>query len=464
MSNGTFKNFLAFGAQCGLLVLALSVPLFAQGKNPVILIPGLTGSELRHKVTNEKVWFRTFKSKSEDLRLPVLADPTKSRDDLVATDALREVKIGILPAFDVYAGFVKAMATRGGYHEEDWEKGSEEGFQDSLYVFAYDWRLDNVENARLLIRKVKALKLRLKKPDLKFDIVAHSMGGLISRYAVMYGDADLPANGHKPKPTWAGAKLFDKIVLLGTPNEGSVNALSAMVNGYSIGSIRIDLPFVQDSSKFMVFTIPAAYQLLPAPGTLRAFDEKLAPVAIDIYDPKVWSEYGWNVMEDKEFASKFSSVEKKNAEVYFEAVLDRAKRFHESLEAAGGKDGGVSYYILGSDCSMSPDSIVVYKDGKAERWKTLFKPKGFTRSDGSKVTEDELKKIMTAPGDGIVTKRSLEAATDSERAGTPSILGATEDKMICEEHTRLATNGKIQDQIIELFGGKTNLANDRTEK
>lgn len=441
---------------------ALSLSSIAQGKNPVILIPGLTGSELRHKTTQEKVWFKTFKSKAEDLRLPIVADPTAARDDLVATDAVRSVKIGILPAFDVYGGFIKAMAERGGYHEEDWETGSEQGFHDSMYIFAYDWRLDNVENARLLMRKVKALKLRLKKPELKFDIVAHSMGGLISRYAAMYGDAELPPDGHKPKPSWAGAQHFSKIILLGTPNEGSVNALSAMINGYSIGSIRIDLPFVQDSSKYMVFTIPAAYQLLPAPGTLKAFDEKLQPVSIDIYDPKVWTKYRWSVITDKKFNSKFDGAERKIAPIFFEAALDRGRRFHEALAASNGKTGGVSFYVLGSDCSTAPDSIIVYQDGKADKWKTLFRPDGFTRSDGSKVAADELKKIMLASGDGIVTKRSLEAATESGRAGVSSILGASSDKLICEQHTRLATNGKIQDQIIGILGGKS--ADENTEK
>ena len=457
------KNFL-FCFSVGLVLALSSLSLHAQGKNPVILIPGLTGSELRHKNTGEKVWFRTFKSKSEDLRLPIFADPTKANDDLIATDALRTVKVGILPGFDVYAGFIKAMAERGGYHEEDWEAGSEQGFHDSLYIFAYDWRRDNIENARLLIKRVNALKLRLKKPDLKFDIVAHSMGGLISRYAAMYGDADLPADGHRPKPTWEGARNFDKIILLGTPNEGSVNSLNALVNGYSIGSIRIDLPFVQDSSKFMVFTIPAAYQLLPAPGTLRAFDEKLEPVSIDIYDPNVWSKYGWSVINDEKFGSKFNTDEKKIAPVYFKAALDRGRRFHEALGTAAGKTGGVSYYVLGSDCGTASDSILVYQDGKADKWKTLFRPAGFTRRDGSRVTDSELKKIMVAPGDGIVTKRSLEAETEAEKAGVPSILGATEDKMICEEHTRLAANSKIQDQIIGILGGKATIAKDNTEK
>ncbi len=457
------RNFISYSARFCVLLFALSFSLFAQGKNPVILIPGLAGSELRHKDTKEKLWFKTFKSKSEDLRLPIFADPTKSRDDLIATDAVRSVKIAGLSVFNVYGSFIKAMEIRGGYHEERWESPSDEGYKDSLYVFAYDWRLDNVENARLLIRKVEALKLLLKKPELKFDVVAHSMGGLISRYAAMYGDADLLADGNKPRPTWTGAIHFDKIILLGTPNEGSVNTLNALINGYSLGSIRLDLPFVQDSSKWMIFTIPATYQLLPAPGTLRAFDEKLEATFFDIYDSKVWSKYGWNVMDDKKFAERFHLSERKLAPVFFQAVLDRAKRLHEALEAAAGKTGGVSFYVLGSDCGMALDALVVYRDEKENKWKTLFRPKGFLRSDGVKITDDDLKKIIMAPGDGIVTRRSLEAATQSESAGLPSIIGSTASKLIYEEHTRLAANGRIQDEIIGILGGKISPAKNNTE-
>jgi len=312
MNQRVCKKFVALGARTGILLVALSFSLFAQGKNPIILVPGLSGSELRNKITNERIWFKAVKSKSEDLRLPILADVTKMHDDLVASDILREVKIGIFPGIDVYGGFIRAMETRAGYHEEKWETPSDGGYQDSLYVFAYDWRLDNVENARLLVRQVEALKRKFKKPDLKFDIVAHSMGGLISRYAAMYGDADLPTGNRRPQPTWAGARDFDRIVLLGTPNEGSALSLSSLLNGYAVGNIRIDLPFVQDSSKFMVFTIPAAYQLLPAPDTLRAFDDKLEPISIDIYDPKVWSKYGWNVIDDKKFTSRSMTRSKRS--------------------------------------------------------------------------------------------------------------------------------------------------------
>ncbi|MEP6787868.1 MAG: hypothetical protein ABJB40_05520 [Acidobacteriota bacterium] len=458
------KNYIGIGARLAILLFALSSSLLAQGKNPIILIPGLSGSELRNKTTNERIWFKAVKSKSEDLRLPILADVTKMHDDLIASDILREVKIGIFPGIDVYGGFIKAMETRGGYHEEKWESPSENGFEDSLYVFSYDWRLDNVENARLLVSRVEGLKRKFNKPDLKFDIVAHSMGGLISRYAAMYGDADLPAGNRKPQPTWAGARDFDKIVLLGTPNEGSALSLSSLLNGYAVGNLRIDLPFVQDSSKFMVFTIPAAYQLLPAPNTLRAYDDRLQPVSIDLYDPKVWTKYGWNVIDDKKFNSKFSSEEQKTATAYFEAALDRAKRLHEALAAAPGKSGGIDFYLVGADCGTAPDSVVVVRDGNSDKWKTLFSPKAFTRSDGSKVTAEELKKVLIGPGDGIVTRRSFEASTESEKAGVRSIVGSTSDKFICEEHNKLAANAKVQDYIIGILNGKGTSAKDSTEK
>jgi pimeloyl-ACP methyl ester carboxylesterase len=438
-----------------LFILAFSFSLFAQGKNPIILVPGMTGSELRHKDTNEKVWFKTFKSKAEDLRLPILADPAKMHDDLVATDVLRNVKIAVFPLYDVYGDFIGGMEKRGGYREENWDTPSENGYKDSLYVFPYDWRLDNVGNARLLIKKVEALKLKLKRPDLKFDIVAHSMGGLISRYAAMYGDTDLPAGRVKPRPTWAGAKHFARIVLLGTPNEGSALSLSALVSGYSIGSVRIDLPFVQDSSKFLVFTIPAAYELLPAPGTFRAFDERLKPLHIDLYDPKTWSKYGWNPIDDKDFPSHFSPAERKIAPLYFSAALDRARRWHEALAASGGKSDGVTFYVIGSDCKTALDAIVIYRNGNGDKWKTAFKPDGFKRADGVKIADSELKAVMLAPGDGIVTKRSLEAATASERPGSGSMVAPAEAVFFCEGHNKLPDNDKVQDYVIQLLNKKT---------
>lgn len=443
------------GACINLFVLALGISLFAQGNNPVIIIPGLTGSELVNKRTGEVVWFKIRKSKIDDLRLPISAGKSRNQDTLVVGDILRGVKIGILPKYDVYSGLIESLISRDGYHEESWETPSANGSEKAIYVFPYDWRLDNVENARLLVRRVEALKRKLKKPNLKFDVIAHSMGGIISRYAAMYGDADLAAGNGKLQPTWAGAKLFDKLILIATPNEGSVLSLNSLLNGMRLGGIKIDLPFVRKMSKFDVFTIPSAFQLLPAPGTFRVFDEELAPVDVDLYDTKAWTKYGWNPINDKEFASSFNRAERRSADAYFASVLGRAKRLHLAL-AAGLPDAknGTSFHLLGADCKDALDSIVIYQDKGSDKWKTLFKPSGFTRSDGQKVTSEVLKKVMITPGDGTVTRRSLEAATQSEIAKVESILRPSSSKFICEEHDRLQTNVEVQDYIMALLNEK----------
>ncbi|MBK6724845.1 MAG: hypothetical protein IPG58_16750 [Acidobacteria bacterium] len=457
----TVRSTAKFTLRIGLLMAVCCASLFAQGKNPLILIPGLSGSELVNRSTGEKIWFRAVKSKSEDLRLPLSTNIDKVRDDIVPGDVLRTVKIGPVAVTDVYGGFVRAMEMRGGYHEEKWETPSEYGDQDSVYVFPYDWRLDNVENARRLVSSVELLKKKLDKPNLKFDIVAHSLGGIISRYAVMYGDAELPAGSKKLTPTWVGAKHFDKVILLGTPNEGSANSLGALLNGYTIGGFRIDLPFLEDTSKFTVFTIPSAYQLLPAPGTLRLLNDKLDPIEVDLYDTKIWSKYGWNPVDDKGFADKFGEDERKIAPQFFAGQLARAKRLHEALAASRGKSGGVTFQVIGSDCRAAINSVVLYRDRESDSWRTVFRPKGFVRNDGTKVSDSDLRDAMTTPGDGVVSTRSLEASTQSENAGVRSIMDSGAPKYVCEEHSRLAANSRIQDQIIRFLDTKTARADQK---
>ena len=435
--------------QLVLLLAGLVLTANAQGKNPVIFVPGLSGSELRHKDTGERVWFRAIKSDKEDLRLPISADLSKNRDDLVPGDILRTIKVGPFSVTDVYGGFVTAMRDRGGYREESWVSPSANGTHDALYVFSYDWRLDAVDNARRLFDNVEALKRKLNKPGLKFDIVAHSLGGIISRYAAMYGNADLPPDVKEIRPTWAGAKHFNKIILMGTPNEGSVLSLSSLTNGYSVGGVRIDLPFLEDTSKFTVFTIPSAYQLLPAPGTFKAYDDRLEPLEVDIYDPTVWKRYGWSIIDDKEFPGRFSPNERRSAEAYFAAVLDRAKRTHLALGAVSKPSSGVSIQVLGADCKTALDSVVIYKDRLADKWITLFHPRGFTRWDGEKITTSELQKLMMTPGDGVVTRRSLETRT-------PGSIGGAAEKYICGEHSRLAGSAQVQDFIIGWLDGRKN--------
>jgi pimeloyl-ACP methyl ester carboxylesterase len=434
-----------------LLLGALGFSIFAQGKPPVIVIPGLTGSELVSSKNGSVVWFKVRRSKTDDLSLPISPNIAANRDSLVARDILRSIRLGFFKKTDAYAGLLDALEDHG-YKEGKWDNPPVRGYQDTIYIFPYDWRRDNVENARLLIRQIETLKRRLNKPNLKFDVIAHSMGGLIARYAAMYGDADLP-NGAKITPTWAGAKNFNKIVLLGAPNQGSVIALKSLLNGFSLFGTQINLPFIQNLSKFDLFTIPSGYQLLPFDGTIKVYDEELKPLKIDLYDPETWNEYGWSVIEDKDFSKKFSTAEQENAKAYFVAVLDRARRFQDALNAASIKPVPASYYLIGAECKDTPDGVVVFQDAKTGKWKTLFKPEDFTTSSGRKVTADEVKRVIYTQGDGVVAKNSLITSSLSLASDIKNVLFPEAATFVCEEHNRLPANPEVQNDILALFLG-----------
>ena len=421
----------------------------ATGKAPVIIIPGLTGSELVNTKTGEEVWFKPRRSKDDDIRLPISPNILRNRDNLVAKDIVRSVKfLKFLPESEIYERLIDALQARGGYKEGKWDAPPEDGYQDTFYVFAYDWRRDNVENARRLVRQVETLKRRLGKPNLRFNVIGHSMGGMIARYAAMYGNAELPAA--QPKPTWAGARHFDKIFLVGTPNEGSVLALDSLLHGYGNVAGGVKLPFVQDISRFDVFTMPVAFQLLPHQGSLRAYDENLQPIEVDIFDPATWEKYGWSIWQDEDFTKKFSPAEQKNAKPYFIAALARAKQFQAALDANTGESVPVKFYLIGADCKDTPDAILLVRDEKKNRWETKFKPSEFTRADGTKITDAMLKPLLVTNGDSVVTKRSLgneTAATNGNKNALPIVSQIFQ----CEEHGKLVTNLEIQDKLFTIL-------------
>ncbi|CAN5802125.1 hypothetical protein BH20ACI4_BH20ACI4_34130 [soil metagenome] len=427
-------------------------PTVKTGKAPIIIVPGLTGSELVNKKTGDVVWFQKSRAKDDDIRLPISPVLTRNRDSLVVKDIIRNIKfLKFLPEVEIYDKLLVSLEKRGGYQEGKWDAPPKDGYQDTFYVFAYDWRRDNVENARLLMRKVNALKTKLRKPNLKFNVVAHSMGGLITRYAAMYGDSDLPRG--KASPTWAGSRNFDRVFLLGTPNEGSVTSLQAVLNGFSYIGGGLNLPFVQDVSKFDVFTIPSIYQLLPHNGTFNVYDENLQPLKIDLLDPKVWDTYDWNIINDENFKKHFSAAEVKSAKAYFVNVLARAKKFHEALDANTRQSIPVSFYLLGGDCKETPDSAIVYRDKKKNKWKTQFNGGSFERENGEKVSSEEIKKIIYTMGDGVVSKRSLAGETFVKN-GRKAFLPVTSEIYLCEGHTKLITSANAQDKLFALLFGE----------
>lgn len=425
-----------------------------KGKAPIIVIPGLIGSELVNKNTGETVWFSLGRSKEDDLRLPVSANISANRDNLVAGDIIRNLKyLKFLPETDIYSKLAGSLVAPGGYKEGKWDVPDADGFEDTYYVFPYDWRLDNVENARLLMRKIAALKTALKRPDLKFNVVAHSMGGLIARYAARYGDADIPAGNIPLRPTWAGAKHINKIFLIGTPNEGSFGALDSLINGFApLNAKGINIPFVQSISKFDTFTIPSIYQLLPHQGTARIYGDDLKPMKLDLFDAAVWEKYGWAVYDDPKFAKEFTPAEQSQAKAYLRAVLTRARRFQESIDIGMSAKSPVSLYLIGADCKPTIDGMILYRDTKENKWEAIFNPESFKQSDGTKITSKEVKKLLYVDGDGVVTTRSLLTSSSPGvrlRKNYRTALAVDDVAFTCEVHNQLTGNAEVQRKMFD---------------
>jgi pimeloyl-ACP methyl ester carboxylesterase len=153
------------------------------------VIPGILGTELINSKTGQTIWPSARRTSNEGL--PINPNLEANRDELVPGKILETVRLAkILPEVYVYRDLLEALRRYAGYREASWDDPGVEGDRDTFYVFAYDWRRDNVANARDLVQRMQRLKQRLQRPDLKFNIVAHSMGGLIASYAAMYGDAD----------------------------------------------------------------------------------------------------------------------------------------------------------------------------------------------------------------------------------------------------------------------------------
>ena len=441
------------------------------GKPPIIIIPGVTGSELVNRTTGEKLWPDLFPEDKEAMALPISSTTlSENRDDVVASRVIESARlIKIIPEIGVYGALLKALENQGGYRRGDIDAPQPDGDRDTYYLFAYDWRRDNVESARKLAEKIAEIKQRTNRPDLRFDIIAHSMGGLIARYFAMYGDADVLGD-RQPRPDWRGAQSLRSLVLFATPNAGSMDALRSLIYGYSITEAnkpRIN-PF-KGLGRVTIFTAPSVYQILPRRESARFYDAKLDPIKIDLYDVETWERYHWSAAFDSEIANrelkssikKFGESEGRSAAAkilalraaYLRAVLKRAAGFQEALDAAGAPPETLRLHLVGGDCEPTiAGALIVDVKGKTQ---TLFYPRHIPRE----LRKEALDKLFI-PGDGRVTRQSLFGLSfDLEQpdAGITQMMKQAPAYTFfgCDTHGDLPINPTMLDNLLTwLLGNK----------
>ncbi|MFO1349285.1 MAG: hypothetical protein U1F68_00830 [Gammaproteobacteria bacterium] len=377
-------------------------------RNPVVVIPGLIGSRLVDRQTNTVVWGAFGFAQSANpktaegarlIALPIATDkPFRDlRDEVMPDGALDRVVVNLFlfpVALNAYYNILRTLGV-GGYRDQDLGEAGAINYGDkhfTCFQFDYDWRRDIVESAQALdafLKEKRAYVQReverrygIKNHDVKFNLVAHSMGGLVARYYLRYGAADLPSDGSLPKITWAGADLVDHLVMVGTPNAGSLDAIQNLVEGYK------PAPFFPYYSPAVLGTMPSIYELLPRSRHRPLLKADGQPVA-DILDPELWRRNGWGLADPGQ-ASELAKLlpefadpnERRRVALEFQArALKRAEQFTRAMDTPAHFPATLKLQLIAGDSVATPKTLQWNQAGN-------------------------LKLVETGAGDGTVLRRS----------------------------------------------------------
>ena len=342
-------------------------------RNPVIIIPGILSSYLnKNDYTHEEVWLNLTKAMSslddsylDDLSLTKFGEPDLTKTLVLPTDIFRKIKVSSLVENDFFDGLIKELENNGYKEGED------------LFVFPYDWRLDIrdiVDNSYTPLNKSlkdKIDEILQKSGSGKIDIIAHSMGGLISKYYIKN----------------YGLGKVDKFIDIATPHLGSPDSFKILMSGDDMGIEAKGLSFLNSNKiKEISQNMSSVYQLLPSqsyfstssPGYEYYIDD------LDDYDNN-------NIKGRLSFEESNNFIKNTGRNSY---VMDKSISIHNDIDSFDSKDYGIkSYNIVG--CGM-PTVGKIFTLGKQNKSDSEFD-------------------IAYISGDGTVPQRSAEALISADR-------------------------------------------------
>jgi pimeloyl-ACP methyl ester carboxylesterase len=417
---------------------------------PLIVIPGIMGSKLRDTRSGEIIWpgstWNLVSNDFADLALDIDPQTLQPRPNALEAFEITDTAAGR----DFYNRIIETLVDYGDFRRTVAGTPVTDAYERHLYVFPYDWRRDNVETARKLDELIDQIRRDYGRPDLKVDIVAHSMGGLVSRYYLRFGTEDVLDRDVTQVPMHGAAKV-NRLILLGTPSLGSANTIRGFVEGEKI---------VRKVAPETLATMASAYQLLPHMmrkpligldgRPLRSAEQPGSP-ELDVFDPATWRKLQWSVY-DPVVAQRVVAATPDPAkgaqqlealQQFFDQSLVRAGRFQRAL-ALPQPENSARLIVFGADCALTPARVLVEPDGA--RMVARFEPGQIVHPRESREKYDLL---MLEPGDGRVTKPSLlgRQSLDPTLQGGGSFPVAF-SFFLCETHDQLTSNINFQDNLL----------------
>jgi hypothetical protein len=419
-------------------------------RNPIIVIPGFQGSRLVEQGTGRHVW-GAFGGKSANPKDPAdarlislpLGDP-EGWPEVVADGVLDRIRFKLLGLPIQLQAYVEILSTLGaaGYRDEDLGKNHEVDYGDDHYTcfqFPYDWRRDNAENAALLhqfiLQKKSYVQEEVQKRfgiedyEVRFDILAHSMGGLLTRYYLRYGDQPLPEDGSQPVLDWRGAEYVERAILVAVPNAGTVKSILTLVNG-------VKYPTLPKYEKGLVGSYTSGYQMLPRPrhGAVVDVNDPERPI-LDFLDVDLWIRLGWGLADpEQDYTLQWLLPEvaepQERRRIAIESLrqnLRKARQFHEALDRPARPPRGTELFLVAGDAV--PTRAVI----------------------GVDLESGELNVLERGPGDGSVLRSS---ALMDERVGgswQPTLVSpvAWEDALFLRSsHLQMTKDPGFSDNVL----------------
>ncbi len=352
-------------------------------RNPVIVIPGFLGSRLVDEDSGKVVWGEVggdyaAPDTPEGARIIALS----MRDDVPSPNVqpagvldrirFRQVSLRLRPYFKI----LRALSAAG-YRDEDLSQRLGENFDGqhlNSFQFDYDWRLDNAANAQRLhafIREKTSYCQKQRqlhgKPEqaIRFDVIAHSMGGLLTRYYLRYGPQPLPVDGSLPDLTWEGARYIARVILVSPPNGGSAKAAINMIEGVRHGP---GFPFYD---ALLNGTFPSGYQLFPRARHGAYVDAKdPSHDAGSLLDPEIWERHGWGLAaRDKDSMLQWllpdipeAKTRRRIALDYQRRMLRLADQFQRALDLPASPPAGTDLFLLAGTSMPTPAVLAIDPD------------------------------------------------------------------------------------------------------